>query len=69
MTQPVQPVQRPVAVGKPAWVAALLSIIETVAFVVAVILAIWFNKSDAIISALIAASAHAFNHNAGGSPV
>lgn len=48
---------------------AILSVVETVAFVVAAILAIWFDKSDAIIAALIAASAHAANHNAGGSPL
>lgn len=63
-----RPVQRTVP-AKPPFVAAILSVIETVAFVVAVILAIWVSKSDAIVSALIAASAHAFNHNEGGSPV
>jgi len=68
------PTQQPATVthtttAKPVWLAALLSVIETVAFVIAVILAIWFNKPDAVVAALVGAAAHAFNHNAGGSPV
>ena len=66
MTQPTE--TRTVA-RRSLNIDAVLSVVETVAFIVAVILAIWFNKSDAIISALIGASAHAVTHRSGGSPL
>lgn len=47
----------------------VISVLETLAFIVAVIMAIWFNRADAIILALVGAAAHSFNHPGGNSPV
>jgi hypothetical protein len=65
MTQPVQPSDN----GIPPWLRAIISIVETLAFIVAVILQLSGHGGDAIVAALIGASGHAVNHPAGGSPL
>ena len=48
---------------------AVISVLETIAFIIAVILQATGHGSDALIAALIGASGHAVNHPAGGSPL
>jgi hypothetical protein len=66
--QPAAPVRRAPAIT----LRGVISILETAAFIIATILAALGNGSDtrnAVITALVGASTHAINHNAGGSPL
>jgi hypothetical protein len=70
MTQPAP--ATPVAARSSISLRGVISILETASFIIATILAVLGNGSDtrnAVITALIGASTHAVNHNAGGSPV
>lgn len=62
---PAQPVTHTSSLN----IRAIISVLETVAFVVAVILQALGYGSDALVAALIGASGHAVNHPAGGSPL
>ena len=48
---------------------AVISVLETVAFLIAVVLQALGHGNDALVSALIGAAGHAVNHPAGGSPL
>ena len=56
----------------PSVLRAIISVCETVGFIVGAVLALMNNGQDfkhAIAAALLAFVAHGVNHNAGGSPV
>lgn len=67
MTAPTQQPAR-----APTSLRAVISVVETVAFIAATVLTTMDNGSDfrhAFIAAFIGFIAHGVNHNAGGSPV
>lgn len=73
MTTP-QPQPQPTVhiAAMPSVLRAIISVCETVGFIVASVLALMNNGSDfrhAIAAALLAFVAHGVNHNSGGSPV
>lgn len=72
MTTPTQPTPTPAKSSTTNTIRAIISVLETVAFIVATALAAMNNGSDfknAIITALVGFIAHGVNHTAGGSPI
>lgn len=69
---PVQPAPKPSPVVNVNTLRAIVSVLETVAFLVGAVMAAMNNGSDfqhAIITVIVGAVLHGVNHNAGGSPI
>ena len=62
MTTPAQPTPTPAHRSTLPSIGGIVSILETIAFIVATVLAILGHGQDAIVSALVGASAHGVNH-------